>query len=77
MTDKGLVHRDDAPRTHVYEATWTERETQRLIVSELLEKVFKGSASELVMQALAAKPASRKELAEIRKLLDEKRGGRR
>jgi len=77
MTEKGLVRRDDAPRTHVYEATWTEGQTQRLIVTDLLEKVFKGSASELVMQALAAKPASRKELAEIRKLLDEKRGGRR
>jgi predicted transcriptional regulator len=77
MTDKGLVRRDDAPRTHVYEATWTEGQTQRLIVTDLLEKVFKGSASNLVMQALEAKPASRKELAEIRKLLDDKRGGRR
>src|SRR4029079_6817789 len=56
MTEKGLVRRDDAPRTHVYEATWTEGQTQRLIVTELLDKVFKGSASSLVMQALAAKP---------------------
>ena len=77
MTDKRLVRRDDSPRTHVYEAAWTEGETQRQLVTDLLDRVFDGSASKLVMQALAAKKASRKELAEIRKLLDQQRGGRR
>jgi BlaI family transcriptional regulator, penicillinase repressor len=77
MTEKRLVVRDDAPRTHVYEAAWTEGETQRLMVADLLDRVFEGSASNLVMQALATKRASRKELAEIRKLLDQQRGGRR
>lgn len=77
MTAKGLVRRDESPRTHVYEAAGTEGQTQRQLVSDLLERVFDGSASKLVMQALAAKKASRKELDEIRKLLDQQRGGRR
>jgi BlaI family penicillinase repressor len=77
MTEKRLVTRDETPRTHVYEAAWSEDQTQRLIITDLLDKVFKGSARTLVMQALAAKPASRKELAEIRKLLDQQRGGRK
>jgi predicted transcriptional regulator len=77
MTAKGLVRRDESPRTHVYEAAWTEGQTQQQLVTDLLERVFDGSASKLVMQALAAKKTSRKELAEIRKLLDQKRGGRR
>ena len=77
MTEKRLVRRDDSPRTHVYEATWTEGETQRQLVTDLLDRVFDGSASKLVMQALASKKTSRKELAEIRKLLDRQRGGRR
>ena len=55
----------------------TEGQTQRQLVTDLLERVFDGSASQLVMQALAAKKTSRKELAEIRKLLDQQRGGRR
>jgi predicted transcriptional regulator len=55
----------------------TEGDTQQQLVTDLLEKVFDGSASKLVMQALAAKKTSRKELAEIRKLLDQQRGGRR
>jgi predicted transcriptional regulator len=77
MTGKRLVRRDESPRTHVYEATWTEGQTQRQIVTDLLDRVFDGSASTLVMHTLAAGRTSRKELAEIRKLLDERRGGRR
>jgi BlaI family transcriptional regulator, penicillinase repressor len=77
MTDKQLVRRDESLRTHVYEAAWTEGQTKRQLVADLLERVFDGSASKLVMQALAAKKTSRKELAEIRKLLDQQPGGRR
>ena len=77
MTEKRLVRRDESPRTHVYEAAWTEGETQRQLITDLLDRVFDGSASKLVMQALAAKKTSPKELAEIRKLLDRQRGGRR
>jgi BlaI family transcriptional regulator, penicillinase repressor len=76
MTEKRLVCRDESPRTHVYEAAWTEGETQQQLVTDLLDRVFDGSASRLVMQALSSKKTSRKELAEIRKLLDQQRGGR-
>ena len=76
MTDKGLVRRDESARTHVYEATATETQTQRQLVTDLLERVFDGSAAKLVMQALAASKTSARELAEIRKLLDKPRGGR-
>ena len=77
MTEKRLVRRVESPRTHVYEANLTEGDTQQQLVTDLLEKVFDGSASKLVMRALAAKRTSRKELAEIRKLLDQQQGGRR
>ena len=77
MTDKGLVRRDESARTHVYEAGSTEDQTQRQIVTDLLDRVFDGSAAKLVLQALAAGKASPTELAEIRKLLDKHRGGRR
>ena len=73
MTEKRLVRRDEAQRTHVYEAAYTEDQTQRQLVSDLLNRAFNGSASKLVMQALAASKASPAELAEIRKLLDKRR----
>jgi predicted transcriptional regulator len=71
MTDKGLVRRDEARRTHVYAARRSEEQTQRQLVGDLLERAFGGSAQKLVMQALAARRASPEELAEIRRLLDE------
>ena len=71
MTEKGLVTRDASARTHVYAAAEPASQTQRQVVKDLLERVFAGSASSLVLQALAAKRATPEELAEIRKLLDE------
>jgi predicted transcriptional regulator len=76
MTEKGLVHRDDAARTHVYEAAASEDETQRTLVSDLLDRAFGGSAAKLVLQALATRKTSPEELVEIKRLLDKKRGSR-
>lgn len=70
MTDKGLVRRDEAERSHVYEAARAEEETQQQLVRHLLDRAFGGAAHKLVMQALAAQPAAPDELAEIRRLLD-------
>ena len=73
MTEKGLVRRDAADRSHVYQARMTQAQTQRQLVRDLLDRAFGGSASKLVMQALAARRASPEELGEIRRLLDDRR----
>jgi predicted transcriptional regulator len=70
MTEKGLVSRDETERTHVYQARLTEQQTQRQLVGDLLDRAFGGSASKLVMQALASTRATPDELSEIRKLID-------
>src|SRR3954452_15706939 len=69
MTEKGLVRRDDTDRTHVYQARLTEEQTQRQLVRDLVDRAFGGSASKLVLQALASKRATTEELVEIRKLI--------
>jgi predicted transcriptional regulator len=74
---QGLVVRDESSRTHVYSAANPQEQTQRQLVTDMLDKVFDGSAAKLIMQALAATKTSPKELAEIRTLLDKHRGGRR
>ena len=76
MTEKGLVRRDESDRTHIYQARLSEKQTQRQLVRDLLDRAFGGSASKLVMQALASKKASADELTEIRKLIDARSGGR-
>jgi predicted transcriptional regulator len=70
MTEKRLVRRDETARTHVYAAAYTEDQTQRQLVTDLLDRAFGGSAAKLVLQALAAKKTSAQELDEIRRLLD-------
>lgn len=77
MAEKGLVRRNEDQRAHVYEAACRREDTQRQLVGDLVERAFGGSATQLVMQALAAKRATPEELAEIRRILDEfERGGK-
>ena len=70
MAERGMVRRDESRRSHVYHAVATEQKTQRRLVSDLLERVFGGSARALVQQALSVTAASPEEVREIRKLLD-------
>jgi len=71
MAEKGLVQRNEDQRAHVYVASAPQKETQQRMVGEMLDRVFGGSAMQLVMQALATKRANAQELAEIRQMLDE------
>lgn len=71
MADKGLVTRDEKSKAHVYRAKAAQEQTQRQMVGDLLDRVFGGSASRLVMHALSSKKASAEEIAEIRTMLDE------
>ena len=77
MTEKGLVRRDETERAHVYEARAPREETEGVLVGDLLDRAFAGSASALVLRALSAKKTSAQELAQIRRLLDELEGGKR
>src|SRR6476620_9464455 len=73
MTEKGLVRRDETDRTHVYQPKLTEEQTQRQLVRDLVDRAFGGSATKLVMQALASRRASPDELREIRRAIDSAR----
>jgi BlaI family transcriptional regulator, penicillinase repressor len=71
MAEKGLVRRNEDQRTHVYDAMAPQESTQRLLVNDLLDRAFGGSAMELVMHALSAKRATPAEIEQIRRMLDE------
>jgi len=70
MARKGLVARDERERTHVYQAALAQEQTQRQLVTDLLERAFDGSASQLILQALAARRTSPDEMDEIRRVID-------
>src|SRR3954453_13902101 len=69
MTEKRLVVRDEGARTHIYAAAYTQDDTQRQLVADLLDRAFDGSAAKLVLQALASGKTSAEDLTEIKKLL--------
>jgi len=75
MTEKGLVERDETVRPQIYRAKYSQEQTQRHLVSDLLQRAFGGSVKALVMQALATKKSSAKDLDAIEKLLDRIEGG--
>jgi predicted transcriptional regulator len=70
MTEKGLVVRDEQERAHLYTPTFSEETAQGTILTDLLQRVFGGSAQRLVQRALEVQPATREDLAEIRQLLE-------
>jgi predicted transcriptional regulator len=74
MTEKGLVTRNESERSHIYKPASSEQQVQRQLIGHLLDRAFGGSAPQLVLQALSTKKASPRELAEIRKLLDDMEG---
>ncbi len=75
MAEKGLVERDESQRSHVYRAAAPAERTQKQLVNDLLDRAFAGSTEQLVLQALSSKKASREEIDQIRKLLDQLEGG--
>lgn len=70
MYAKGLVQRDDSQRAHVYRAAVSKERTQKRFLRDLVQRVFDGSPSQLVLHALGSQRASREELLEIRNLLN-------
>jgi len=71
MFEKGLVRRDDSNKTHVYTPNVSKEKTQQQLVGKMVDSLFGGSASQLVMQALGTSQPSKEELDEIQKLLND------
>jgi BlaI family penicillinase repressor len=72
MHDKGLVKRDESMRTHVYQAAVNKEKTQKHILSKMIDSLFGGSSTQLVLQALGNGDgkASTEEIEQIQTLLD-------
>ena len=71
MAEKGLVRRDEKQRAHVYHAARPREWTQRQLAGDLLQRAFDGNARSLLLGALSARKASKQDLTELRRLLDE------
>lgn len=72
MAAKGLLKRDESERSHVYSPAVGRDETQKMLVGRLIDRVFEGSIRSLMLGALDAKRASKKELVELREMIEKR-----
>ena len=70
MFEKGLVTRNDSNKTHIYAPAISKQRTQKQFLDKMINTLFAGSSTQLVLQALGNHKASRDELEEIQKYLD-------
>ena len=71
MHEKGLLDRDTSSKTHIYSANVSQENTQRQLLDKMIDTVFNGSASQLVLQALGNHKSSKEELEKIKQYLNE------
>ena len=69
MAEKGLLQRNTDNRSHIYNPVLKKVDTQKQLLQDFVDSTFKGSAMELVMQALGNHQASSQELQEIKALI--------
>lgn len=70
MNEKGLVKRDNSMRSHVYHAAVNREKTQKHLLNKMIDSLFGGSPTQLVIQALGNSRTSQEELDKIQELLD-------
>lgn len=70
MHEKGLVKRDESMRTHVYQPAVNKEKTQKHLLGKMIDSLFGGSSTQLVLQALGEHKATEEELKQIQALLD-------
>lgn len=74
MLQKGLIRRDEDAQPHIYRPTLTRKRAGKRMLNDLVEKVYEGSSLSLVLHALSSTKATKADLAEIRRLLDQMEG---
>lgn len=70
MHEKGIVKRDDSIKTHIYQAAVSREKTQKHLLGKMIDTLFGGSPTQLVLQALGNHKASADELEAIQKMID-------
>jgi BlaI family penicillinase repressor len=75
MFEKGIVTRDDSSKSHIYMPALSRKKTQKQFLDKMINGLFAGSSTQLVLQALGNQKASKSELDEIQKYLNDLKNG--
>ena len=71
MHEKGHLARQKSGKLHLYKAIVSQENTQQQLLDKMIETLFRGSATDLVMSALGTRKSSKVELKAIREYLDQ------
>ena len=77
MFEKGLVSRDDSNKTHIYQPAISREKTQKQFLNKMINTLFAGSSTNLVLQALGGHTTSEAELEKIQLLINDLKNGNR
>ena len=72
MTRKGYLKRSRAEGGYVYRARISERSTSRRMLSDLVDRVFEGSAAAVMLNLLESGQIDRNELQQLRDLINKR-----
>ncbi|MDQ0641032.1 BlaI family penicillinase repressor [Pedobacter sp. W3I1] len=70
LTEKGILKRDESQMKHIYIPVEAEEKTKVQLLNRFVNTLYKGSASQLMMQLLGNEKTSKQEIEEIKRLLD-------
>lgn len=69
MHEKGVLEREADGKSHIYRTLVEKKDIQEKFLDKILNKVYHGSAFNLVMSALGNYSASEQELEKIKELI--------
>jgi predicted transcriptional regulator len=70
MHDKGMLIRDESSRSHIYDTQLASSEIRNHFLKDMVNSVFDGNTSKLLIQALGSYKPSKEEIEEIKTILN-------
>lgn len=71
MTEKGILKRDESQMKHIYIPVEAEEKTKDQLLDRFVNTLYKGSASQLMMQLLGNEKMAKEDIDAIKKMLDD------
>ncbi len=70
MYEKGFVVRNDNQKVHLYKPALNQQKTQTQFLGKMIDTLFAGNSTNLVLQALGSNKHTPEELEQIQQLLN-------
>lgn len=73
MAEKGILKRDESQMKHIYIPVEAESKTKDQLLDRFVNTLYKGSASQLMMQLLGNEKTSKADIEAIKRMLNDQK----